>query len=78
MIASRVHDRLVRIDAMLIPVQPMAFPVNFPVSRSKTRDFRLSGMLVRSCPRPTITTSGKQGEEKVGPATQPLEKGHRK
>lgn len=63
MAMSSVHDndwleRLV-VSAVPVRVQPMAFPVNFPVFRSKTRDSRLSGMLVRSCPRPTITTSGK-------------------
>lgn len=43
----------------------MAFSVGSPVSRSKTRDFRLSGMLARSYPRPTIITSGKWGVERA-------------
>jgi hypothetical protein len=37
----------------------VAFPIHFPVSRSKTRSFKLCGTLVRNCPRPIITTSGK-------------------
>lgn len=50
----------------LIRTQSLAFPVNFPASRTRTRGSRHCGMRVRSCPKPIITTSGEWTIETPG------------
>lgn len=50
----------------LVRTQPVAFPVNFPASRTRTRGSRRCGTHVRSCPKPITTTSGEWTLETLG------------
>ena len=50
----------------LVHTQPVAFPVNFPVSRTRTRGSKHCGTRVRSCPKPITTTSGEWTLETLG------------